>query len=259
MNEKISEEIADVMFIARLAVFTALTFVITAIFSVYLPSTRGYFNFGEIGVYLSGLIGGPIIGAIAGGVGSMLSDVALGFPWYAPATLLIKGVEGGIVGLVGRKIEDLTSRKKITYVVLASVSLMSIYLLWLFVWFFKGFSLEVYLPSISLSPVKFTMNKFYTLHMSPKVGLFGILLLAVLLSLLAVYLITHGLYIYASCLVAGPFMVLGYFVYQAFILGYGIGAASLEIPFNIGQMVVGTLVSVPVFRYLQKAGLDVDN
>ena len=47
---------------------------------------------------------GPVVGAFAGGVGSMIADIALGYTHYAPATLVIKGVEGFIVGYLSRKI-----------------------------------------------------------------------------------------------------------------------------------------------------------
>jgi len=91
------------------AVFTALVFVATTVFSVYVPQTRGFFNIGEVMVFTTALLLGPAIGAFAGGVGSMLADVFLGYPYYAPATLIIKACEGEIVGLLAqRKLAMLT-------------------------------------------------------------------------------------------------------------------------------------------------------
>jgi uncharacterized membrane protein len=65
-----------------------------------LPATNGFINIGDAVVMLTGLLFGPIIGGIAGGVGSSLADLFLGFPIYAPATLVIKGLEGFFVGLI---------------------------------------------------------------------------------------------------------------------------------------------------------------
>ncbi|MHA1238464.1 MAG: ECF transporter S component [Candidatus Odinarchaeia archaeon] len=89
--------------VALIAVFTALTTVFTVAFSIPFPLTSGYFNIGEVGVYLSGLLWGPVIGGISGGLGSMFGDLILGYPMYAPWTLLIKGLEGFIVGLISRR------------------------------------------------------------------------------------------------------------------------------------------------------------
>ena len=66
-------------FVALSSSFTALVFIATAIFALAITSTGGYFNFGEGMVYLSSLVGGPIVGLIAGAVGSSLADVITGF------------------------------------------------------------------------------------------------------------------------------------------------------------------------------------
>src|SRR5437879_2406825 len=88
---------------ARPAVHIAFVAAATMAFSVSVPVTNGYFNVGEIMVYTSALLMGPYVGAFAGGVGSAISDLALSAPIYAPGTLLIKGLEGLIVGYVGNR------------------------------------------------------------------------------------------------------------------------------------------------------------
>jgi uncharacterized membrane protein len=70
--------------IALTVVFTALVTAATMVLSVYFPLTRGYFNLGETMVYLSALVGGPFVGAFAGGVGSALADILLGYNAFAP-------------------------------------------------------------------------------------------------------------------------------------------------------------------------------
>jgi uncharacterized membrane protein len=81
------------------AIFAAVTCILTFIVPFTIPTTQGYINLGDIGVMISGLLFGPIIGGIAGGFGSALTDIFLA-PQYALATLIIKGLEGFIVGLI---------------------------------------------------------------------------------------------------------------------------------------------------------------
>ena len=85
------------------AVFTAFVAAATMIFSIYVPVTRGYFNIGETMVYSTALLFGPLIGAAAGGIGSMIADLLLGYAFFAPGTLAIKAIEGAIVGYLGRR------------------------------------------------------------------------------------------------------------------------------------------------------------
>jgi uncharacterized membrane protein len=80
---------------------TASTAVVTMVISIPFPPTRGYFNLGDAMVMLCGILFGARIGGIAGGVGSALSDVLLGYGYFAPLTLLIKGTEGFLTGLIG--------------------------------------------------------------------------------------------------------------------------------------------------------------
>lgn len=255
-REEERKNVAELLFLAKTSILTALTFVITVVFSAYIPSTRGYFNFGEVGVYIAGLLGGPLTGIIAGGVGSMLADLALA-PQYAPGTLLIKGIEGGIVGWTAQKIRALPERKKRVGIGLAVVFVMSIYLLWLLMWSFRGsIQINFTTPTVSLHPFQAGFST-HTWVIQWWAGLVGALVLAFVLMGIAIYLAIKGLYLYVPCLFGGPVMIVGYFLYEAFILGYGVLAAAVEIPFNIGQMTIGALVSVPVISSLEEAGLDV--
>lgn len=86
--------------ISIIAIFAALICVITMLIAFPLPATQGFINIGDAGVMITGLLFGPIIGGIAGGFGSMLADIILGYAIYAPATLVIKGLEGFIVGII---------------------------------------------------------------------------------------------------------------------------------------------------------------
>jgi uncharacterized membrane protein len=82
---------------------TALVAIAT--FIVRIPNPMGgYFNFGDVMIFVVALIFGPIIGGFAGGVGSAISDSIGGYLVFVIPTLVIKGLEGLLVGLItGRK------------------------------------------------------------------------------------------------------------------------------------------------------------
>lgn len=86
--------------LSMIGIFGAFTCVVTMVIAFPIPATNGFINIGDAVVMITGLLFGPIIGGIAGGIGSSLADLFLGFGIYAPATLVIKGLEGFIVGLI---------------------------------------------------------------------------------------------------------------------------------------------------------------
>jgi len=78
-----------------------LVMVSTLIVRIPLPG-KGYFNFGDAVVVFAGLYGGKKIGLLAGGIGSALADL-IGFPLFAPITLVAKGLEGWLCGFAKAK------------------------------------------------------------------------------------------------------------------------------------------------------------
>lgn len=74
------------------AIFAALTCVATMMIHIPMPATNGYINLGDGMVLLSAFLLGPVYGMAAGGLGSMLADILLGYASYAPGTLIIKGL-----------------------------------------------------------------------------------------------------------------------------------------------------------------------
>lgn len=83
-------------------VFSALMAALTtaATMVIHIPSAfSGYIHLGDGMVLLSGMLLGPMAGAAAGGIGSMMADLLSGYAFYAPATLIIKALaafSGGI-------------------------------------------------------------------------------------------------------------------------------------------------------------------
>src|SRR5689334_4190753 len=87
------------------ATFIALVFLLTYPFSSLfpVPSTQGYYDPGDIMVFIAALTFGPVVGGISGGIGSALSDALGGFGTFAPFTFAIKGLEGYVVGLLATR------------------------------------------------------------------------------------------------------------------------------------------------------------
>ena len=81
------------------ALLAALTCVATLAIQIPTP-LHGYVHLGDSFVLLSGVILGPIGGALAGGIGSMMADVLTGYMIYAPATLVIKALAAFVGGWI---------------------------------------------------------------------------------------------------------------------------------------------------------------
>jgi uncharacterized membrane protein len=105
--------------IAAGAIFAALVATITYLITIPIPATQGIFNFGEMIIYTSALLMGPYVGAFAGG-GAAIADllVPLGAV-YAPATLVIKAIEGFTVGFLNKKL-----KKKTNLTISATISVL---------------------------------------------------------------------------------------------------------------------------------------
>jgi len=98
--------------ITLMTVMTALVAVGTLIIRIPNPM-GGYFNVGDVMIFVSALTFNPVVGGFAGGVGSAIADM-IGFPLFAIPTLIIKGTEGFLAGLI-------TNRKSLFRDILAVV------------------------------------------------------------------------------------------------------------------------------------------
>jgi uncharacterized membrane protein len=224
--------------LAIAGVFAALVFVATAAFTVSVPATTGYFNIGETMIYVAALLFGPYVGAFAGGVGAAIADMTVA-PVFAPGTLVIKGCEGAIVGFLGKRLFKQTPRlnwKIFTMVLGIVVGLLlattgSIY--------YSG-NVELYLGFPS--PETPTLAGFVPSELWYFLG-----------GVVALLIIFVGFRIepefgraVLSTIIGGLEMVAGYFLYEQLILSES--GAIVEIPVNIGQMLIGLIVAIPVVK-----------
>ena len=111
--------------IALSAVLIALTAVFTLLIKIPTPA-RGYVNLSDVAITFAALIFGPWVGMVAGGVGTALADLLAGFAPFAPLSFIAHGVEGFLIGWLGR------GRRTVGGMTLAwlagSVAMVAIYL-----------------------------------------------------------------------------------------------------------------------------------
>ena len=133
--------------ISLMAIMAALVAVGTL--TIRIPKMMGgYFNVGDVMIFVAALTFSPLVGGFAGGVGSAIAD-AVGFPVFVIPTLVIKGLEGFIAGLVANK---KSSYRDVLAVVLAGCEMVLGYFLveWLVLqWGFGGALSEVFPTNIS--------------------------------------------------------------------------------------------------------------
>ena len=101
----------NTLVISITAIFAAFTCGMTLLFPFLFP--QGFINIGDLAVMITALLFGPIIGLISGGIGPMFADFILGYPQTAFFTLVIKMLEGFLVGLIAnprRHYRDLSVR-----------------------------------------------------------------------------------------------------------------------------------------------------
>lgn len=267
-------------FVAMSATFTALVFIATAVFQLAITATNGYFNFGESMVYLSAIVGGPLVGLVAGAVGSALSDIITGYGIYAPGTFVIKGLEGYVAGYLFLKLRRLDRNQiKAVYAFFSAL--------------FVGLTIILTTPSLfnflsgSISLGKFPTDigsyqfSLFVVFYTPQFSSFSLAnlqnlivwnqtpfqldipgLAIILLTIIFTALIWFIYYKYGekskiifSCAASGIIMVVGYLLYELIILGLTLPQVFSEVPFNILQVVIGVIIAVPTYQFLINSGI----
>ncbi|MHA1271729.1 MAG: ECF transporter S component [Candidatus Helarchaeota archaeon] len=242
-NIKLWPEFPKTFSIAITAIMTALVGITTFAIQLYIPATGGYFNIGEVIIYVTSILFGPIIGGIAGGVGAAFADL-FGYPMYAPGTLVIKFIEGFVIGLLSFNI-DFKKYKQYWRFIGVGVGILIGALICIIGITYYSATWEigiVYLGSINveissiiwiiLGIVSGTLMIIASLKLSPESSFYSIITIA-----------------------GGTCMVIGYFLYEFFIL-YAILnielLAAIEIPLNIGQVIIGLILAIPIAKVIKK-------
>lgn len=223
-------------------IFTAFVCVATCVLKVDIPQTKGYFNIGDTMVYVTALLFGPYIGAIAGGVGSALADIILAAPWYAPGTLVIKAVEGFLVGYVSHKANPLEKRRRLWSVITVVVGIALALTLYEVGTLYYSFEWQ-------FTPLGYYIGSF---RVDPTFWMFVALLLQAFIIYVGVGLDPRSTWYGLAVVLGGIEMILGYLLYEFYPLGYAYGAFA-EIPYNIGQLIVGFALAIPIVHGVRRA------
>ncbi|GAB4575126.1 MAG: ECF transporter S component [Anaerolineae bacterium] len=87
--------------VALTGIMTAIIFILTRAVQVPTP-IGGYIHLGDAGVLFTGFAFGPVVGTIAGALGTALADVTSPYAQWAPFTLVIHGLMGFAAGYLVR-------------------------------------------------------------------------------------------------------------------------------------------------------------
>ena len=114
--------------IALVALLIALTTVMTKVVQIPIPASEGYWNLSDSATAFAGLIFGPWVGFVAGGVGTAIADLTSGpYAVWAPISLFAHGLEGLLIGLLGRKLRSVPGM--VAAFVVGAIVMLAVYLL----------------------------------------------------------------------------------------------------------------------------------
>ncbi|NMA67002.1 MAG: ECF transporter S component [Clostridiaceae bacterium] len=228
---------------------TALVFILTFSIKIPVPYTSGYIHLGDSMIYLSVIVLGPVLGAFASGVGSMLADIAGGYVQYVLPTLVIKALMAFIMGIV---ISAKSRRLFIT-------SICTTFFIWAGfcagTYFYINKQIDIWGTNNIINMVLGTdadpdaiieSNKL--INNLPVYFTAGIAVIIVIFAIIA-YLVSRHQGTRALALnsvigmsAAGICMVMGYFIVESFM--YSPIAAIFSIPPNMVQFFGGLIVAV---------------
>lgn len=237
------------MRLALAAVSAPLVCIATAAFSIYVPSTSGYFNVGETAIYVIAIVLGPVIGAFAGGVGAGAADLLLGFLAFAPATGVIKALEGAAVGILSSRKPRFRSKTSWKVFTLSIGIVIGALLGGIGSIYYSGtVELRVGIPPPEISNVVFSVPSeiWYAIGVA----------IALLIASAGFWLEAEVGWLAFASITGGTVMVTGYFLYEMYLLYplFGVEAVAIaEIPINIAQMLIGTVVALPIAKILRRS------
>lgn len=237
---------------------TALVFVATAIIPhIPVPFTEGYIHAGDSMIFITAILLGWRYGAIAGGLGSAMADVFLGYSHWALPTLIIKGVMGAIVGFMAKEVKDKKTnqiRTIVTMIVSGG-------------WIVAGLSMKNLLNTkLDKTMTNTLINKFD--QITDLQGLENLVnyvqtLLSVALILIPIVILIMVIFFrkrdkeifsFVSLMgmtLAGVWMVIGYYIVGGLMKGNMI-IPIFSVPANFIQFIGGLSIAFPIIIALKK-------
>lgn len=238
------------------ALFTAMIAVVTIAIPVPIPFTNGYIHLGDSMIFLSVMILGWKRGAVAAGVGSAFADLILGYIYWVPWTLVIKGGMALIMGLL--LIQSGKSKKRMT------LSCLIIVVFWLLfnlavnviIRFEESSNPTALIEGSGVSSVSefgAFLNQIQGWLMASSL-IIPIILIVVTIIMRKSNKYKISMHQVVAMTGAGIFMVFGYYLAGGILLG-NFAVSAFSVPANIAQFVVGFIIAIIVFAALSKTPL----
>jgi len=226
------------------ALMTAFVFIMTSIIKIPIPFSNGYIHLGDMMIFISGLLLGPLYGAFASGVGSALADLTGGYAHWALPTLLIKGGMGFIIGLFATQ---KPYHKYLHY----SVGLVGLVGTFFAMWYLRNPDMAVIMNEVSesttLESAFLSLDGLKSQFVS--IGIFFLLYTIIIQILKKKYTLPDH-YI-GGMMLSGIWMVCGYYIASGIM--YGSFLVSLfSLPWNIVQFAAGGIIAYFVMTRLNK-------
>ncbi len=240
---------------------TALVFATTAIIpQVPIPFTEGYIHTGDSMIFVTSILLGWRYGLFAGGVGSAMADLFLGYAHWAVPTLIIKGIMGAIVGIMAHEVKN--NKLRVFRNILSYIIGIG--------WFGLAIFFKLTLSNISYNLESseiagFLVEKLQLNGSEQLQALIGSIQLSLMLAIIIIPIFIVILSIVLrkkdkelfsmnslmGMTLSGLWMVVGYYVAGGILKGNMI-IPIFSVPANIIQFIGGAVIAFPIVLALKK-------
>ncbi|WP_252187500.1 ECF transporter S component [Anaeromonas gelatinilytica] len=228
----------------------ALVVVATIVIPIPVPFTEGYIHAGDSIIFISGILFGWRFGLVAGGIGSAMADLILGYNHWILPTLIIKGIMGAIIGFLTNDINK-EEYSKYRNIIIVSMSIIWVSVVSILRYVINGFLTNIvsnsdsifYLNELELD----NTNEFIQLIQNVNKYL-GISMIILPFIILIFYFFKKKNIFFESfnkiigIFISGLWMVIGYYVAGGILKGNMI-IPIFSIPANILQFAVGGIIA----------------
>ncbi|MEM1589365.1 MAG: ECF transporter S component [Candidatus Bathyarchaeia archaeon] len=239
----LSKKIVTLTFIA--------TFLITCRFSIFTLNSLGLFTFSEPLFFLSALLLGSIHGALTGGIGFALSGFLLGYPHYILAALIVNSATGFIIGKINQL--KYTQRPLLsaisTFILISSLTVAGLTI-------YSGVAYIAYTEKLFLGEDVMRFGGIYAYRLY--IPQWFWIVVSTLISFISFFafkkFVSHSM---AGCslLVGCLTLILGYFLYETFIMPtfFHIKVdATTNLIINFGHSVISANFSLLLYWSIKK-------
>ncbi len=239
---------------------TALVFLLTYIVKIPVPFTSGYIHLGDSMIFLSVLVVGPFYGAFAAGFGSMFSDLLGGYAQYALPTLVIKALMALLMGLAmsGKTRKGVFAAAGSVFLVWTGfLAALYIGLIQAAATYGEGLA-KVIVPDGGADELAAAGRMAHTLPRYLLLAFVGVVLVVAAASWFVARRDGKGTFTFQALIgmvAGGMCMIIGYWLVDSFVMGYGALAATFTVPMSLLQFAGGILLAAALTPGVTRARL----